>query len=169
MGTLAVVAVTLGLDSARAAAALALHPAAAGRAVRYGLAFGAFDGLASLVGFIAGERVVGALEPHLRVAGALLLAAYGVWLVLEPFEWTPRGGLWVPAALSLDNLGAGVVLAGSAPAYAVAALLGASSCMLAGLGFWAGELVRTRVPSYAARLGGVALLAIAGLQTAGVG
>ena len=119
-------------------------------------------------GFITGGRVVGALEPHLRVAGALLLPAYGPWLVLEPLEW-PRGGLWVPAALSLDNLSAGVVLAGSAPAHAVAALLGVTSCTLAGLGFWAAELVHRRVPGYAARLAGVALLAIALLQAAGIG
>jgi hypothetical protein len=121
------------------------------------------------IGFIAGGRVVAAFEPHLRIAGAPLLAAYAVWLVLEPFEWTPRGGLWVPAALSLDSLGAGVVLAGSALAHAVAALLGPTSWTLAVLEFWAGEFVRSRASSYATRLAGVALLAIALLRTAGVG
>jgi putative Mn2+ efflux pump MntP len=169
MGTLALVAVTLGLDSARAAAALALHPAVEGRRARYALAFGAFDGLASLVGLLAGGRVVDALEPHIRIAGSLLLAAYGLWLVVEPFEWTPQGGLWLPATLSLDNLGAGLVLAGPVPVFPVAVFLGATSCMLAGFGFWAGELVRTRVPSYAERLSGVALLTIAIAQAAGVG
>jgi putative Mn2+ efflux pump MntP len=137
--------------------------------VRYALAFGTFDGLTSLVGLIVGGRVIGALEPHLRIASALLLAIYGVWLVLEPFEWTPHGELWVPAALSLDNLGAGVVLAGSVPACPVALLLGATSCLPAGVGLWAGELVRTWVPRYAARLSGAALVAIAVLQMEGVG
>jgi putative Mn2+ efflux pump MntP len=121
------------------------------------------------VGFLAGGRVVGALDPHLRVAGALLLAAFGIWLVLEPLAWTPRGGLWAPVALSLGSLGVGVVLAGPALAHAVAALLGATSCTRARLGSWAGEFVRPPVPSFAARLAGVALLSIAHLQTAGVG
>jgi hypothetical protein len=121
------------------------------------------------IGFIAGGRVVAAFEPHLRIAGAPLLAAYAVWLVLEPFEWTPRGRLWVPAALSLDSLGAGVVLAGSALAYAVAALLGPASWTLAVLGLWAGQFVHSRAPSYATRLAGVALLTIALLRMAGVG
>jgi putative Mn2+ efflux pump MntP len=169
MGALTIIAVTLGLDSARAAAALGLRPALAKRRTRYALAFGVFDGSASLVGLFAGGRLVGALEPHLRIASALLLTTYGIWLMFEPLELPSHGGMWVPAALSLDNLGAGVALAGSAPALTIAALLGATSCLLAGLGFWTGEIVRRWIPNYAARLSGAGLLAIAGLQLAGAG
>ena len=77
MGVLGVVAVALGLDSARASAALALQPATAGRGLRYALAFGVFDGAASLAGLLAGGSLLTALEPRVRVAGALVLAAYG--------------------------------------------------------------------------------------------
>jgi putative Mn2+ efflux pump MntP len=164
MGALGVVAVTLGLDSARASAALALHPASAAHGLRVALAFGVFDGVASLAGLLAGGSLVDALEPRVRTAGALVLAAYALWLVLQPREWAPRGGgtlLWVPAALSLDNLGAGVVLAGVGPPYVIAALLGLTSCILAVVGFAAGAFVRAHVPGSTAQIGGAALLAIA--------
>jgi putative Mn2+ efflux pump MntP len=133
------------------------------------LAFGAFDGVASLAGLVAGGLIVGALEPRARVIGAMLLAIYGLWLAVEPFERTLGAQLWVPAVLSVDNFGAGVALAGSWPAFAVAALLGVTSAALATLGFWAGGLVRARVPEPAARVSGVLLLAIAVSQAMNVG
>ena len=169
MGTFAIIAVTLGFDSARAAAALALHPAATNRRLRYAVAFGASDAAATLVGLVAGQRVVAALESHLTTASALLLAAYGACVLLGVFERTPHGGLWMPATLSIDNLGAGAALAGSIPVLPATVLLGVTSFALAGLGFRAGEVVRKRVPGSAARLSGVALLAIAVLQLAGSG
>lgn len=169
MAALFVVAVTLGLDSARASAVLALQPGSSGRAVRLALAFGACDGAASFVGLTAGAPFVAAVEPRVRLVGALLLGLYGLWLALEPLERPSRTLVWIPVALSLDNLGAGIALAGAGPAWAVAALLGAASCMLAALAFWAGGLVRTRVPPFAPQLGGVALLAIAASQATGVG
>ena len=165
----AVVALSLGLDSARASAALALRPGVAGRTRRYALAFGTCDGLASYVGVLLGGSLVGALEPEIRLVCAALLAAYGVWLLLDPFEWTPSTAIWVPAVLSLDNLGAGVVLAGAGPAWAVAAFLGATSCALAAVGFATAQFVRTRLRISTARVAGVALLVLAATQASALG
>jgi putative Mn2+ efflux pump MntP len=172
MAALAIVAVTLGLDSARASATLALTESARAR-VRLALAFGAFDGAASLAGLLAGGSILATLEPRLRVAGALALACYGAWLALD-IEKKPRvpPSTWivVPAALSLDNVGAGIALAGSGTSpYLLAALLGSTSCLLAGAGFALGGLVRPRLPVSPARLGGLALLAIAVSQGVGAG
>jgi putative Mn2+ efflux pump MntP len=168
VGTLTIIAVTLGLDSARAAAALALHPAAAKRRLLYAVASGVFDASATLVGFVVGERVVAVLEPHLTTASTLLLAAYGVCLLLDIFEWTTHGGPWMPATLCVDNLGAGAALAGSLPVLPVTVMLGLTSFALAGVGFWAGDVVRKRIPGLAARLSGAALVAIAVLQMTGL-
>jgi putative Mn2+ efflux pump MntP len=170
MGVLGVVAVALGLDSARASAALALQPATAGRGLRCALAFGVFDGAASLAGLLAGGSLLTALEPRVRVAGALVLAAYALWLVLQPAEFAShdvRTLVWVPAVLSLDNLGAGVVLAGAGSPYVIAALLGLTSCVLAAAGFAAGAFVRARLPASTARVCGAVLLAVAVMQAAG--
>jgi manganese efflux pump family protein len=164
MPTLAIAAITLGFDSARASAALSLRPLTAARAACLALAFGAFDGASSFAGLIAGGSIIHSLEPHMSLGGAVLLAAYGLWLAVEPFECTPGTQLWVPAALSLDNLGAGLALAGSGPAYAVAVVLGVTSVVLASIGFLAGGVVRAHIPESAARLSGVALLGIAGAQ-----
>jgi len=60
------------------------------------------------------------LEPRVRIASSLLVAAYGVWLLLAPFERTLHAQLWMPAALSLDNLGAGVAPLQNPPTRALA-------------------------------------------------
>ena len=93
-----------------------------------------------------------------------------LWLVLQPAEFAShdvRTLVWVPAVLSLDNLGAGVVLAGAGSPYVIAALLGLTSCVLAAAGFAAGALVRARLPASTARVCGAVLLAVAVTQAAG--
>jgi putative Mn2+ efflux pump MntP len=167
--TLGVVAIALGFDSARASAGLGLRPLTVRRAGCLALAFGAFDGVSSFAGLVAGPSITGALESRVRIAGAVLLAAYGLWLAIEPLEWTPGAQLWVPAILSLDNLGAGVVLAGSGPASVVAVFLGVTSAVFSCVGFWSASFVRERIPDAAARLSGLVLLAIAASQATAVG
>ena len=108
------------------------------------------------------------LEPRVCIASYVLVAAYGVWLLLAPFERTPHAELWVAAALSLDNLAAGVALAASGGALLAVAVVALTSCALAAIGFCAGEAVRTHVPG-AARVGGVAVFAVAVAQGAGGG
>ena len=79
------------------------------------------------------------LEPRVCIASYVLVAAYGVWLLLAPFERTPHAELWVAAALSLDNLAAGVALAASGGALFAVAVVALTSCALAAIGFCAGE------------------------------
>jgi putative Mn2+ efflux pump MntP len=173
MAAFAILAAALGFDSLRAAAALGLLPRAA-RRLGLVLAFGVFDGLATLSGLLLGRGLLAALDTPARVASALLVGGYGLWLAFREDDDTPgsptRLWLWIPAAASLDNLGAGIALSGSPMSAGLAAVgLGATSALFAAAGLWTGDLLRSRIPLHASRVGGMALVAIAVAQGTGIG
>jgi putative Mn2+ efflux pump MntP len=167
MAPLFLVAIGLGLDSARAAAALAMSISAQRRAFRYVLALGLFDGAAGFVGSVAGSAFINAIEPGAHVISAALLAAFALWLVMQPADRSFPGGLVLPFALSLDNLAAGVVLVRFAPPYAIGVLLAVTSFALAATGWWAGRVMRGSVPAFVTRCAGVSLIAFAAWEALG--
>src|SRR5262245_38872894 len=174
MAAFAILAVAFGLDSLRAAAALGVLP---GVVRRFGLvlAFGVFDGIATLAGLLLGRGVLAALDTPARLASAVLVGGYGLWLAVRADDDSPRSPtrlwLWIPAAASLDNLGAGIALSGTVTSVGLAAVgLGATSALFAAAGLWAGGLLRARIPLRASRVvGGTALVVIALAQGTGIG
>jgi manganese efflux pump family protein len=169
--TIVMLGVALGLDSMRASVALGMQPLAMRRRVRLALLFGLWDGAALLAGLVVGGYVEGALESGARIAAAAALGAYGVALAVGAHRTAVgRAATWVPAALSLDNLGAGVALGGlGAPAALAAALVGGISALMAGAGLCAASIFGARMPTHAARIGGLMLIGVAVIEVVGAG
>jgi putative Mn2+ efflux pump MntP len=160
--------VTLGLDSLRVCAVLGLrNPRGRARWV-LPAAFGVSDGLALWVGMLIGGLVVAALKVGTEVTGAVALACYGGWLICMKDQSTDvKTPAWLPALLSLDNLGAGVALNSvSAPLAAVA--VGTISAWMAALGLAVGAAAAKLIPaSHVRRAAGLMLMAFAVLTLAG--
>ncbi len=81
------------------------------------LIFGVWDGLAPLVGILAGDYLSDAIGSIASYVGAVVLAAYGVYLIIQarrtevPDEVDERWLVFgLPLPLSLDNVVAGTSL-----------------------------------------------------------
>jgi putative Mn2+ efflux pump MntP len=167
MVALLLVALSLGLDSARAAAALALNTSVRRGAFRYILALGLCDGAATLLGATLGSTFINSIEPGVQIVSAALLGVLALWLIIDPADLPFRGGLVLPLALSLDNLAAGVVLVRFAPPYQVGVLCAVTSFALGAAGWWAGRALRARVSPLVTRWAGVSLIALAAWEALG--
>lgn len=114
IGELLVLGFVLSLDNLRTAVALGALRFSWGHSLQVALVFGFWDGVAPLVGILAGSYLGQAFGSTAETVGAVALGGYGLYLLIQawrtaaPEEIDQRWalfGLTVP--LSLDNVLAG--------------------------------------------------------------
>lgn len=168
-----------GLDNVQAASAIGLLPAAWRRKLGLALAFAVCETLMLMLGLWLGDRLLGLpqWQMHLELAKALLLFAGGAAVIglslakrdMDCVLGRPAVWLWMPLALSLDNLCAGIGLGAlAAPGWAVALAYGGMVLLLCLAGLLLGDRLRrwlqACVPAHADWLSGAYLLLLAGVS-----
>jgi manganese efflux pump family protein len=117
IGELLILGITLSLDNLRTAIALGALRLPWRRAARVSLVFGFWDGVAPLVGILAGDYLAQTIGSTADYVGAAALGAYGLYLLIQawrtpaPEEMDERWALFgLPLPLSVDNVVAGTSL-----------------------------------------------------------
>ena len=117
LGELVVIGFTLSLDNFRTALLLGAFRLSWRRSAQVALVFGFWDALAPLVGILGGDYLGEAIGDTAEYVGAVVIAAYGVFLIAqakrkpEPEAFDERWFLFgLPIPLSLDNVVAGTSL-----------------------------------------------------------
>ncbi len=108
---------TLSLDNFRVSIALGGLKPTLLRSVKTSSIFGLWDGIAPLVGIIAGDYISNKIDSTATTVAAVGIGAYGLFVVvralLKPehadpdLHWATRG---LPLPLSVDNVAAGATL-----------------------------------------------------------
>jgi putative Mn2+ efflux pump MntP len=116
-GEILILGVTLSFDNFRTAIALGGLRLTRRHAVQVALVFGFWDTVAPLVGILGGAYVSRSIGSTAEYVGAGVLAAYGLYLVVQasrtpaPEELDRRWALFgLPLPLSVDNVFAGTSL-----------------------------------------------------------
>lgn len=172
MGTLLLLALTLSLDSLRASIGLGATKMKPSQQLKLALAFGICDGLAPLLGLLAGQWLMTYVDVLGERLGPLLLAGYGVYVIYVAFRYGERAdedkdeGRWIvwgiPLSLSLDNMVAGASLPVLKLPLAVSLItIGVTSGLMSLLGFRLASLAVHRLKLKTELLGGIALVLIA--------
>jgi manganese efflux pump family protein len=156
IGTVLLLGFTLSLDNFRTSLVLGAIRLSRRRALRVALVFGFWDGVAPLVGILAGQYVGKRIGSTADYVAASALGAYGLYLVVqawrtpEPEDPDERWALFgLPVPLSVDNVlaGASLGLLGFSPWIAPPLFGGMTVLMtLAGLqlGAVAAQFIRIR-------------------------
>jgi manganese efflux pump family protein len=117
IGQLLILGLTLSLDNFRTAIVLGGLQLTRRHAVQVALVFGFWDMVAPLVGIIGGAYFAETIGSTAEYVGAAVLAAYGLFLLVqawrtpEPEELDQRWALFgLPLPLSVDNVVAGTSL-----------------------------------------------------------
>jgi manganese efflux pump family protein len=117
MGELLILGITLSLDNLRTAIVLGGLRLKWRAALKTALVFGFWDGMAPLIGILAGGVLAESIGSTADYVGAAALLAYGAYLILkeardeEDDESDLRWALWgLPLPLSIDNVVAGASL-----------------------------------------------------------
>jgi manganese efflux pump family protein len=117
MGELLILGLTLSLDNFRTAIVLGALRLSWRHAVQVALVFGFWDTAAPLVGILGGDYFAETIGSTADYIGAGVLAAYGLYLVVQtwrtpaPDELDQRWALFgLPLPLSIDNVVAGTSL-----------------------------------------------------------
>ena len=84
IGTVLLLGLILSLDNFRTALVLGAIRLSRRRALRVALVFGFWDGVAALVGILAGQYVGKRIGSTADYVAASALAAYGLYLVVQP-------------------------------------------------------------------------------------
>jgi putative Mn2+ efflux pump MntP len=147
------------------------------RAVQVALVFGFWDALAPLVGILGGDYFAETIGSTADLVGAVVLGAYGLYLLVEasrtpaPEELDPRWALFgLPLPLSVDNVVAGTSLGllGFSP-WLAPPLFGAITAVMTFVGLAIGRAAAGLIRVRADLLTGVALIIMAILLGLGVG
>lgn len=175
MLALFLVAVSLGLSNFGAAIGIGTSGADARTRLRVGLIFGAFEAGMPVLGLLAGHGLAGTLGHAARWAGGGLLIATGVWSLLGHRSASGATGVSVVRlsvtglALSIDNLAVGFALGTYHVSLALAAvIIGSVSVALSLTGLELGARIGARAGQYGQLLGGLILIAVGALITAGL-
>jgi manganese efflux pump family protein len=117
IGQLLILGLTLSLDNFRTAIVLGALRLTRRHAVQAALVFGFWDMVAPLMGILAGDVFAKTIGSTADYVGAAVLAAYGVFLLVQawrtpaPEELDQRWALFgLPLPLSVDNVVAGTSL-----------------------------------------------------------
>jgi putative Mn2+ efflux pump MntP len=117
IGSLLILGVTLSFDNFRTAILLGALRLTRRHAVQVALVFGFWDLVAPLLGILGGEYFANTIGSTADYVGAAVLAAYGLYLLVqawrtpEPEELDQRWALFgLPLPLSVDNVVAGTSL-----------------------------------------------------------
>jgi putative Mn2+ efflux pump MntP len=169
VGDLLILGFMLSLDNFRTAIALGPLRLRWRQAGQVAFAFGFWDAVAPLLGILAGHFVGQTMGATAEYAGAIALAAYGVYLLARawrapaPEEFDSVRVLFgLPLPLSLDNVVAGTSLGlvGVSP-WLTAPLFGAITALMSLLGFQLGRAAAHFIRIRSDVLTGVALVVMA--------
>jgi putative Mn2+ efflux pump MntP len=176
-GELLILGVTLALDNFRTAIVLGALRLTWRRAVQVALVFGFWDAVAPLVGILGGDYFAETIGSTADYVGAAVLAAYGLYLLVEasrtpaPEALDPRWALFgLPLPLSVDNVVAGTSLGllGFSP-WLAPPLFGAITALMTFAGLAIGRAAARLVRIRSDLLTGVALIIMAILLALGLG
>jgi manganese efflux pump family protein len=176
IGSLLILGFTLSLDNFRTAIALGPLRLSRREAVQVALVFGFWDGVAPLVGILAGDYFAETIGSTADYVGAAVLGAYGLFLLVqaartdEPEEVDQKWALFgLPLPLSVDNVVAGTSLGllGYSP-WLAPPLLGATTAVMTLVGLHLGRIAASFVRIRSDLLTGVALVVMAILLGLGV-
>jgi putative Mn2+ efflux pump MntP len=165
----------LGLDSLLVCLAVGALPEGNMRRHRLALSFALCDGLASLIGSVAGVERLRSFLPWSEGLGLAAVAAYGIYVLYlawrcQGLTMSPCAARWLvfslPICLSLDNLVAGIgPEASGVPVGLVALIFGVMSGGLALLGIGVGSALGAHARRRTGWLGGTLLLLVSGFLT----
>jgi putative Mn2+ efflux pump MntP len=157
------------LDNFRTAIVLGGLRLARRRAVQVALVFGFWDTVAPLVGILGGDYFAQTIGSTADVLGAVVLGAYGLYLLVQaqrtpaPEELDQRWALLgLPLPLSVDNVVAGTSLGllGFSP-WLAAPLFGAITALMTFVGLEIGRVAAQFIRIRSDLLTGVALIIMA--------
>jgi putative Mn2+ efflux pump MntP len=178
VGTILLVALSLGLTNFAAAIGLGLSGIDARRRVEVAIVFGAFEVGMPFVGLLLGHRVADQLGTGAQwLGGGLLIVAglFGLWQSLrgppgEPTDAATRPRLVLMGfVLSIDNLVVGFALGDSeVPVVVAAVTIGLVSVGLSVLGLELGSRLGPAVGDRAELVGSVVLVGVGALVAGGV-
>jgi putative Mn2+ efflux pump MntP len=169
IGDLLILGITLSLDNFRTAIVLGGLRLARRRAVQVALVFGFWDTVAPLVGILGGDYFAQTIGSTADVLGAVVLGAYGLYLLVQaqrtpaPEELDQRWALLgLPLPLSVDNVVAGTSLGllGFSP-WLAAPLFGAITALMTFVGLEIGRVAAQFIRIRSDLLTGVALIIMA--------
>jgi len=176
IGSLLVLGFTLSLDNFRTAVVLGAIRLGWRRSAQVAVVFGFWDGLAPLVGILAGDYLGEKIGSTADYVGAGALATYGLFLVIqawrtpEPEEPDQRWALFgLPVPLSVDNVvaGASLGLLGFSP-WLAPPLFGVITALMTLVGLQLGRVLARFIHIRSDLLTGVALLIMAVLVEQGL-
>jgi manganese efflux pump family protein len=177
IGELLVLGFTLSLDNFRTSILLGGLRLTRRHAVQVALMFGFWDCVAPLVGLLLGAYLAGQIASTPEYIGAIVLGAYGVYLVVQawrtptPDELDQRWILFgLPLPLSIDNVIAGTSLGliGFSP-WLAPPVFGAITAVMSFAGLLLGRAAAGLIRIRADLLTGVALVAMAIVMGLGLG
>jgi manganese efflux pump family protein len=169
IGQLLILGLTLSLDNFRTAIVLGGLQLTRRHAVQVALVFGFWDMVAPLVGIIGGAYFAETIGSTAEYVGAAVLAAYGLFLLVqawrtpEPEELDQRWALFgLPLPLSVDNVVAGTSLGllGFSP-WLAAPIFGAITALMALIGLQLGRAAAGIIRIRSDLLTGVSLVVMA--------
>jgi putative Mn2+ efflux pump MntP len=176
IGDLLILGLTLSLDNFRTAIALGGLGLSSRHAGQVALAFGFWDGVAPLVGILAGQYVGGKIGSTAGYVGAIALGTYGLYLLVQAWRTPPpeefdtvRALFGLPLPLSLDNVVAGTSLGlvGLAP-WLAPPIFGAISALMSFVGLQLGRCATSFIRIRSDVLTGVALIVMAAVVGLGL-
>ncbi|MEO3778465.1 manganese efflux pump [Micromonospora sp. B11E3] len=169
LANLLILGFILSLDNFRTAVALGPLGLRQGQAALVALMFGVCDGVAPLVGVLAGRQASQAIELIAGYLGPILLGTYGLYLLVRalrsarPEELTHSWMIFgLPLPLSLDNVmaGASLGLLGFSP-WLAASVFGAITALMAFAGLRLGRAASRLIRIRSDLLGGSATVIMA--------
>lgn len=168
----------LSLDNFRTSIALGGLKPTWRQSIKTSLIFAIWDGLAPVVGILAGGYLSTKISSTAEMIGAAGLAGYGLWITVKAVLSPEHADLdmkmarrWLPLPLSLDNVAAGVAvgLAGYSP-WLAPFLFAFTTFVMSVAGHQVGRTVANFIPRLRTDLlTGIAFLLMAGMVVAGVG
>jgi putative Mn2+ efflux pump MntP len=177
IGAALILGFTLSLDNFRTAIALGALRLRWRRAAQVAVAFGFWDAVAPLVGILVGHYLGQRIGSTADYAGAIALAAYGLYLLVQactnPAPQEPDS-LWtlfsLPLPLSLDNVVAGTSLGlvGFSP-WLAAPTFGVITTLMSFAGLQLGRVAARFIRIRSDLLTGVALVVMATVIGLGAG
>ena len=176
IGKLLILGITLSLDNFRTAIVLGALRLSRRHAVQVALVFGFWDTVAPLVGLLGGDYFAQTIGSTAEYVGAVVLGAYGVYLLVqawrtpEPDELDQRWALFgLPLPLSVDNIVAGTSLGllGFSP-WVAPPVFGAITAVMTFIGLEIGRAAAHFIRIRSDLLTGVALVIMAILLGVGL-
>ena len=176
IGQLLILGITLSLDNFRTAIVLGALQLSWRHSVQVALVFGFWDFMAPLIGILVGDVLAEQIGSVADSIGAGVLAAYGVYLLVEAWrnpvleEMDQRWALFgLPLPLSIDNgvAGTSLGLLGYSP-WIAPPLFGITTAMMTLVGLAVGRAAARFIRIRADLLTGVSLIVMSTLMFLGV-